>query len=383
MKLLHLSTVAVFACRLSYAVAAEPSSPRVTVELSDGSRIVGQCLDKKLRFHSALLGEVALPIQDIRSVDCSPANSATVTTTAGDALAVSFEDSKMAIKTSFGKADLPVASIRKVTVAGAIPGSNLPGLVALWSGSSSGKDAAGAHDASVSPGISYLDAKTGPGFYFDGGENQILVPGSPDLNFGPGQDFSIEAWIEPASPPPQMTDDILPIADKRITPNNTRCLGFVLCLYHGQLSFRMSDNLDENGDEWHAPGPNLFDGNFHQVAVTVVRNAADGGKLYVDGQLILTFDPTRQPGDLSTDQPLNIGGDTCPGYYTYFHGLIDNLAVFNRALSPEEIKSLDLTDHKGVQLPPGRYIPQESQPGINGIYDYPDTTIHPNFRRIP
>ncbi|HEX3625440.1 MAG TPA: LamG domain-containing protein [Verrucomicrobiae bacterium] len=370
--ILRLLALALFTLGLDHAHAADTAPSRVTVELRDGSRVVGQCLDKKLHFHSRLLGEIALPIQDIRLMEFPATNSAELTTTAGDVLAVSFMDSDLAVKTSFGKVDLPVTSILEVMVAGPIPGANLPGLVALWLGSNRGKDIAGTHDASVSAGINYIEAKTGPGFFFDGGANQILAPNSFDLNFGPGQDFSIEAWIEPSLQPPLMTDGILPIVDKRKTPNSMQCLGYVLCLVNGRVGFRMSDDLTDNGGEWEAAGPDLFDGKFHQVTVTVARNSKDGGKIYVDGQLILTFDPTKYAGDLSNDQPLNIGGDTCPGYYAYFHGLIDNIAIYNRAISPEEVKSLCPMDNTGAQLPATRTMRIQTGQPINDIYDYPD-----------
>jgi len=341
--------------------------------MRDGSRVVGLILDKKLQFHSALLGKLDLPVQDIRTVDCADTNSATLITTAGDTLAVSFMDSALALKTSFGKVDLPVVSILKVTVARTVPGSNLPGLVALWQGDERGKDLAGGHDATVSPGITYVEAKTGPGFYFDGGANKMLVPDAPNLNFGPGQDFSIEAWIEPSPPPPQMTDDILPIVDKRQALNSIQCQGYVLCFYHGRLSFRMSDDINGDGSEWNATVPGFFYGWFHQVAVTVDRNSKEGGKLYVDAKLVATFDPTQESGDLSNTQPLRIGNNSCQDYYSFFHGLIDNVAVFNRALSPEEIKSLCPTDNSGVPLPMPRTMSiQVVHPLYHGIYDYPD-----------
>jgi len=386
-SILRLFVFAILAFSLDHALAANPAPPRVTVELRDGSHIVGESVDKKLHFHSPLLGELALPIQDIRSVDCLATNSIKLTTTVGDVLSVEFKYSDLVIKTSFGKVDLLVNSIVKIKVAGPVPGLNMPGLVALWSGNDGGKDIAGGHDASVSAGVTYIDAKTGPGFYFDGGANQISAPTSPDLNFGAGQDFSIEALVEVAPPPPEMRDDILTIVDKRETPDSIRCLGYILAIWHGQISFRMSDDINANGT-YGMNGPDLFDGRFHQVAVTVARHSTDGGKLYVDGSPVATFDPTSQAGDLSNDQPLLIGKHSCAGYYAFFHGLIDHVAIYNRALSGDEIKSLCPMDNTGVQLPAGHTI-QVHMPGIqpmyNGIYDYPDSQGRPTriFRGIP
>ena len=43
---------------------------RLTVELHDGSRVVGSPVDKNLKFRSALLGEFQLAFADIRAVEC-------------------------------------------------------------------------------------------------------------------------------------------------------------------------------------------------------------------------------------------------------------------------------------------------------------------------
>ena len=128
--------------------------------------------------------------------------------------------------------------------------------------------------------------------------------------------------------------------DKRDAPNNTQCQGYEFCLVHGKIHLRMSDSLAGIGQDWMSPGPDLRDGGFHHVAVTVIRNSTDGGKMFVDGEVVLTFDPTGVAGDLSNDQPLLIGNHPDPAYQCFFHGEIKNVAVFNRALSASEIQAI-------------------------------------------
>jgi hypothetical protein len=62
--------------------------------------------------------------------------------------------------------------------------------------------------------------------------------------------------------------------------------------------------------------------------------------MYVDGQLILTFDPTDVPGDLSNDQPLRIGNHSDPAYRNFFRGVIGDVTLYKRALATEEIQTL-------------------------------------------
>ena len=107
----------------------------MTVELRDGSRVVGHSVEKNFKFHSALLGEIKMAVKDIRSIDCAKTNLATLTTSGGDELTVSFAEPEFAVKTSFGKVELAVNSIRRVSVSAAgHSGRARAGLVALWPG---------------------------------------------------------------------------------------------------------------------------------------------------------------------------------------------------------------------------------------------------------
>ena len=91
--------------------------PRLSVELRDGSRVVGDSVEKKIEFRSALLGEIKLAVKEIRSVECVATNAAKLTTANGDTLTGWFVNSKLAVKTSFGKVEVPMDSIRSVKVA--------------------------------------------------------------------------------------------------------------------------------------------------------------------------------------------------------------------------------------------------------------------------
>jgi len=92
-------------------------------------------------------------------------------------------------------------------------------------------------------------------------------------------------------------------------------------------------------------GPDLRDGLFHHVAVTLVRSATNGGNLFVDGQPVLTFDPTARRGSLSNTASLLIGSPAGAGFFnsssnTFFNGLIDELALYNRALTAPEVLAI-------------------------------------------
>ena len=94
------------------------------------------------------------------------------------------------------------------------------------------------------------------------------------------------------------------------------------------------------------------DNRWHLVAITVVRNSHTGGVWYLDGAPIdRPFDPTAyQSGLLNSAAPLEIGVRESGwlGGGGYFKGGLDELQIFNRALSPAEVQSLYLAGSAGT-----------------------------------
>ena len=86
---------------------------RLTLELRDGSRVVGVAMKGKIKFTSPLLGEIKLAVSDIRSVEMASTNSAKLTTIKDDTLAVAFVDRVFALQTSFGKIEVQTDSLKK------------------------------------------------------------------------------------------------------------------------------------------------------------------------------------------------------------------------------------------------------------------------------
>lgn len=68
----------------------------------------------------------------------------------------------------------------------------------------------------------------------------------------------------------------------------------------------------------------LFDGKWHHVVIT---RKTDGRQLYIDGRYYKSGDKYSQPGSTAS-----IGSD--------YMGLMDNLRIYNRALTQEEIKEI-------------------------------------------
>jgi len=220
------------------------------------------------------------------------------------------------------------------------PCASVPsGVVGWWRAENNGADASGTNAGTLSGG-SFTNGVVGKGFQFDGVDDRVIVADAPALNFGPGEDFSMEGWVQPL---PSVTPfGVMTIIGKRLTPDLVSSIGYELYLQDGKLACQLGDVPMDflNFGNFAAPGPDLRDGAWHHVAVTVARNATDGAKLYVDGQLIHTFDPTPYAGDLTTTEPLRLGENSLAGHATYFKGLMDEFGIYRRALSPAEILAI-------------------------------------------
>jgi hypothetical protein len=181
----------------------------------------------------------------------------------------------------------------------------------------------------------YAAGKVGQGFSLDGIDDAVTIADPASLDIGPDQDFTVEAWIKPLTNTNPY--GIMSIIGKR-DPNS---YGYELFLIDGVLGFQLSST--EYGPVNYFLTGNLRDGAFHHVAVTVDRDDVNGGKMFVDG-VPYYFAPTDNFGDLSTAEPLRIGVHP-DSYFGTFKGLIDEPAIYARALGESEILAIY---HAGV-----------------------------------
>ncbi len=77
------------------------------------------------------------------------------------------------------------------------------------------------------------------------------------------------------------------------------------------------------------------------------RGSTTGGKLFVDGVVVQTFDPTSRPGTLTNNAELRMGAHSQTTIEFQFKGLIDEVEFFKRALSESEIQAIAVADLSG------------------------------------
>ena len=217
------------------------------------------------------------------------------------------------------------------------------GLISWWPGDGSGADAMGTNNLTVVDTSTYPTGKVDRAFSFNGSFSYATAPpSSASLNFGSNADFTIESWIKPATT--NATNPNVPLLEKRSVSGVTG-VGYSLSLNQGRLAFWLATATSNpqsttNTSTFITSGPNLRDGMFHHVAVTLNRAATNGGKLYVDGLEVLTFDPTPRRGSLSNASPFYLGRPTTTISNSFYSGLIDEPAIYSRALTAAEILAI-------------------------------------------
>jgi hypothetical protein len=214
------------------------------------------------------------------------------------------------------------------------------GLVSWWSGDGDAKDILDGNDGSMQGGVTFTSGMVGQAFSFDGHDDIVLVPHNPNLNFGDGQNFTIDAWINLQNPIPGVDDSIVMkwnVQNKRIGVTTNYYWLNVNRDTH-RIRFGLSSGAEGRDlDSVSAVALGVW------THVAVVRDG-DQGHIYINGQL---DNSGRVPsGTLANGDPLAIGAvyDTLfnpPVVLGHgFGGLIDEVEIFNRALTASEIQAI-------------------------------------------
>ena len=204
------------------------------------------------------------------------------------------------------------------------------GLVAWYKLDGDAKDAVGGHDGTLSGNPQpFVAGKMGQAFRVTDDITYVLVPYSPDLGMNT---FTVAAWVN-------VTDlsAIRGILGTRIKGNYTFDLKAMSTMIHGDIG---------NGTAWlntavdvaASKGGVISTGVWHHIAY-VVDDATDTARMYLDGALAATATFTGTPLFMTAGENLGIG--SCyDGAVERMRGLIDDVRLYNRALSEAEAAAL-------------------------------------------
>jgi hypothetical protein len=233
-------------------------------------------------------------------------------------------------------AELPVLS--NIMVMDSSPFTCPVDMLAYWKldeadGSTSFKDYYGSNDGVCTdkcptPGEGFLNNAQ----VFSGNQ-EIKIPSIEVFNWTSENDFSIEIWV---NIPPEETCEGSKIFLSRHAGDQAWWVGCDHISNKAVFSMRDSQRigLEISG------GEALNDGNWHLV-VALHDGKKDENRLYVDGVLVKSGSVTYL-GNWISQRELNIGHHdvlTDPaGSKYYFSGMLDEIAIYGKALSLAEIQ---------------------------------------------
>jgi hypothetical protein len=235
----------------------------------------------------------------------------------------------------------------------------IPGMVTWWRAEGNAQDSFGTHDGELLDGVDFAPGLVGSAFRFNGADARVRIPASQELDLWKAPGLTVEGWVWPEQLNPVM----------------------VLVEWHDLNSTRLGVQLVLN-IPWPTEGSppvsvwaNLFDGaggshiiqsepgllvarQWSHVALT--RDAATGVvQLFLNGAIVAE-ETMNFTGSLPvTDVDLWLGGrppGSAWGSFAY-EGLLDELSLYERALTSSEISAIYQAGNLGKCMPSSPHRP--------------------------
>jgi hypothetical protein len=235
------------------------------------------------------------------------------------------------------------------------------GMVSWWPAEGNADDIIGVNNGTLVGGASFADGEVGQAFSFDGSSGYVSIPDSPSLDLFTSS-ITIETWIKA----------------NQLTAKS----GWMAIVAKGDSSWSLMDTAFANkvylGLNGVSPSGDLYgtrnvnDGQWHHVA-----GVYDGTNmfLYVDG----TLDASHPATGLITQNsyPMCIGAVAYPedgvGTGYFFNGLVDEVSIYNRALTAVEIQAIYAAGGGGKCYTPTPAIysqPTDQTVSVGGVANF-------------
>ena len=217
-----------------------------------------------------------------------------------------------------------------------------PGLVGWWRAEGNANDSAGTDEGISEGGLAYAPGEVGQAFVFNGTDADVHIPASATLNVGAGSGMSVEAWIKPAEVNAQH-----PLVEWNggsfgaelwlgvIPPLGTGAG----CLYGALVDANRRPNAISSAGGLVVPNA------WQHVAMTYDKTTGIA-VLYLDGAVV-------QQQTLGVVTPLTTGDlwlglrPNDAGAGLRYAGLMDEVSVYNRALSAAEVQAIYAAGRSG------------------------------------
>ena len=216
------------------------------------------------------------------------------------------------------------------------------GIVAWWPFETDAEDIIGANDGAFLSEIGFVAGKAGVAPDFDGITDGVTVPADPSLDVGSGEGFTIEFWMR--------SDELKNTT--LIEWNNGSSAGVNLTTESFQS--RLTVNLVDSGGSSHA----FFVQNFYLVGETVhgaLSYDKNSGEaiLYQNGEIVAT----ESVGSFTPQTGYDLHFGHSPTQAASYNEFLDEISLYSRVLTSDEVFSIFATDNVGKCLPDGNSRP--------------------------
>ncbi len=210
------------------------------------------------------------------------------------------------------------------------------GLVGYWPFNGNANDESGNGNNGTNNGATLTTDRfgnSGKAYNFNGTNNFILVPSNTAFN---SNDISVSMWVSSSNIQRQ-------IALIRLTYSNASNEHFGIAFndinqYGVEIAAKYNNPSCTAGLGWkkNEKIQNIMDNNFHHVVGTISGNIM---KLYIDGMLANTLTTAFSQTSSCWNGDIQIGRNWST-YTNYFNGKLDDIGIWNRALTQQEITNL-------------------------------------------
>jgi hypothetical protein len=178
--------------------------------------------------------------------------------------------------------------------------------------------------------------------FYGSQHDKVTITYDGTFNWGVDDSFTMQAWIKRGSE--EITEDEEVII-ARDAPGTNKSSWYISVNKDGKVEFFLRDAVS-NRISFIDSGSPVTDNNWHHI--TIVRDTAnDKVSLYVDGDESNSSEDNT--GEFTGDDAVNIGyfNDNVNPLKYYFNGIIDEVAIYDRALTPAQIKRQYINGNNG------------------------------------
>jgi hypothetical protein len=316
--------------------------------LRDGSRLVGQFEQKTLQFQSDLMGGFELTPDRIRYVQWLRPDQplARLTAVIGDEFSAKLKTPELRLKTAFGEVRLQPSLIKQVLISTVGPAGDLRrGLVALWSGEDNARDSVEGHDGSMPFGGDFAKGKVGRAFRFAAPQARVIIPDAED--FVIKGSFTVAGWVYISEFPAEGAVGIICVRGDKRPGLDTWTLS---TQPDGHVGFCITSEEDESAS---VKAPAKQGQWFHLAGVF----DAEAGRLalYLNGELAAEETTSLKPIwrlDRTLEAGIGLGNSSGTFHSWPFRGLLDEWALYARALPESDIRALVDLGNAGERILP-------------------------------